>query len=368
MNENYIKDLISVCCLTYNHENFIRESIESIWGQCYRNIEILVLDDGSSDNSYMELKNLQKESPFPMTVIKQENSGNIPKNVNTIIKKSRGAYITFMSMDDVLNRDAFSEKMKLMKGDHNLVFVTNSLIDKIDNNSAILKTNIPIGKDNIILPKTANQLLDLEYELSFCPFNQATVFTRKLIDVIGGFDEDLTGDDIILRTKVAKYMIQNPELNFKILNCSGFRYRIHETNLHKNYLRQLNTYHGWMLRYFPDRQVSAALLAKIRYYIFISIKNNGLEDLQYILKLLNDLVKRDMVTSSASLLDFFSLHNMSSKRKYGVPFVLEFVKDENIFLSQKSKNLICLGMNIFSYEKILLQRRYKLFGIPICTG
>jgi glycosyltransferase involved in cell wall biosynthesis len=71
MNENYIKDLISICCLTYNHENFIRESIESIWGQDYRNIEILVLDDGSSDNGYNELLKLQKESTFPMTVIKQ---------------------------------------------------------------------------------------------------------------------------------------------------------------------------------------------------------------------------------------------------------------------------------------------------------
>ena len=45
------KKLISFCCLSYNHENYIEQCIRSIWNQNYKNIEILALDDGSKDNS-----------------------------------------------------------------------------------------------------------------------------------------------------------------------------------------------------------------------------------------------------------------------------------------------------------------------------
>ena len=69
MNNN---PLISVCCVSYNHEKFITKCLESIWNQDYKNIEIIVVDDGSSDNSVNILENLKSKSPFPMTILTQQ--------------------------------------------------------------------------------------------------------------------------------------------------------------------------------------------------------------------------------------------------------------------------------------------------------
>ena len=71
------KNLLSICCLVYNHAPFIKDNIESIWNSDYNNLEIIVVDDGSKDESSDILKNLQKVSPYPMTIILQKNTGNV---------------------------------------------------------------------------------------------------------------------------------------------------------------------------------------------------------------------------------------------------------------------------------------------------
>ena len=71
MNDS--KSLVSICCLSYNQEKYIKEAIEALWMQEYKNIEILALDDGSSDNSPNILSELAKKSPVPMQIILQKN-------------------------------------------------------------------------------------------------------------------------------------------------------------------------------------------------------------------------------------------------------------------------------------------------------
>ena len=85
------KGLCSICCLGYNHAEFLTECIVSIWDQTYRNIEIIAVDDGSSDKSVEILNQLKNRSPFKMTVISQSNTGNIGKNFNTAMKQFKGS-------------------------------------------------------------------------------------------------------------------------------------------------------------------------------------------------------------------------------------------------------------------------------------
>ncbi len=88
---------ISVVMITYNHEKFIAEAINSILSQTYSDFELIIVDDGSSDKT---MKIIQEYDDSRIIILEQENSGpSIALNVG--INKSRGEFIAFMSGDDV---------------------------------------------------------------------------------------------------------------------------------------------------------------------------------------------------------------------------------------------------------------------------
>ena len=67
--------LVTVICLCYNHERFVTEAIESVINQTYSNIQIIVVDDASSDNSKTKIKIAAKEPPKQIPKILGEARG-----------------------------------------------------------------------------------------------------------------------------------------------------------------------------------------------------------------------------------------------------------------------------------------------------
>ena len=59
-----MKNLISVVVTSYNHEKYIEQCLRSIFNQTYRNIELIILDDGSTDGSNQIIQNVLNDSPF----------------------------------------------------------------------------------------------------------------------------------------------------------------------------------------------------------------------------------------------------------------------------------------------------------------
>lgn len=248
------KPLISICCLSYNHSKFIKQAIKSCWAQKYSNIEIIAVDDGSKDGSVELLNELQKESPVPMTVISQENTGNIPMNINRALSKAKGKYISILSLDDLLLETVFSEKVSFLDNDDNLVFVANSNTQKIDKDGYVLNWNTFDSDLSKITNPTVDDLLELEYNNFHSFFVQGSLFRKNIVDEVGGFNEDMIGDDIVLRIKLALYIKNHSELNFKILNTFACDYRILPESIHCNNVRQLKTVLQVLDKYFPDRK------------------------------------------------------------------------------------------------------------------
>lgn len=89
---------VSVIIPCYNHGQFIEEAINSVVNQTYENIEIICIDDGSSDNSIEIIQNILKSTPN-IKLIKQENQG-VVKARNTAISASNGDYILPLDADD----------------------------------------------------------------------------------------------------------------------------------------------------------------------------------------------------------------------------------------------------------------------------
>ena len=96
--------------MTYNHESFIEDAIKGLLNQTYKNLELIILDDSSIDNTrniidgYESL--LREKFIRVRKIYHEENSGNISANENELIKETEGEFIISTSGDDCLIRNA----------------------------------------------------------------------------------------------------------------------------------------------------------------------------------------------------------------------------------------------------------------------
>lgn len=100
--------LISTIIPMYNAEKFISKCLEHLIHQTYKNLEIIIVDDGSTDNSVLKCENYAKKDSR-IKIIKQNNAGPAAAS-NTGLKIAKGEYVHFHDHDDFVNLDYF-EKM-----------------------------------------------------------------------------------------------------------------------------------------------------------------------------------------------------------------------------------------------------------------
>ena len=99
-----MKNLISVVVTSYNHEKYIEQCLRSIFNQTYRNIELIILDDGSTDGSNQIIQNVLNDSPFETSFESHENLG-VVKNRNMGLGLTKGDYLLFVDSDNYLDMD-----------------------------------------------------------------------------------------------------------------------------------------------------------------------------------------------------------------------------------------------------------------------
>lgn len=110
--------LVSIGIMTYNFEKYIDRCIESVIGQDYKNTEIIVVDDASTDAT--QLKILQHfpyltTAPTALVILHETNSGDAARSTNDIIKNARGKYTLIFSGDDYLQSNYISTCVEYME-------------------------------------------------------------------------------------------------------------------------------------------------------------------------------------------------------------------------------------------------------------
>lgn len=115
------KPLVSICIPCYNASKFIAETIESIITQTYGNIEIIIVDDGSTDNSVdIIIKIKKKYFGTKISLYQQKNQGQCSA-ANKAFKMSGGEYIKFLDADDLLNSNHIEEQLLALNGKKNCI-------------------------------------------------------------------------------------------------------------------------------------------------------------------------------------------------------------------------------------------------------
>ena len=193
----------------FNCEKTVAASIESILNQTYQNIEILIIDDGSKDNTYEILKKFQNKHKNIRLFKNQDNLG-LTKSLNILIEESKGEYIARQDSDDISVIDRISLQYEFME---------QKELDFCSSRATILYSGKKIPRSSHYLPKK----IVMKFKN---PFIHGTLFIKKsiLLDV-GKYDENFYyAQDY----KLMKTLIDN-NYKFKI-----FRKPLYELNMENN--------------------------------------------------------------------------------------------------------------------------------------
>jgi glycosyltransferase involved in cell wall biosynthesis len=166
--------LVSVVMPVYNYGKMFHKSIESVFNSTYKNIELIIVNDGSTDE-YV-LKKLDSLSNHPnIKIIHQENGG--PSNArNNGIKNSNGVYILPLDSDDMISPEYIQTCVNIIKRDKNIspVYCDTNHVGQMS------------GIEN--RPEWSRERLIQGPFIVNC-----SMFTRESFDLCGGYDEEMKG-------------------------------------------------------------------------------------------------------------------------------------------------------------------------------
>ena len=120
-----MKPLISILIPCFNGANFIKTSIDSCLKQTYENLEIIFVNDGSTDNSLEIINEYAKQHP-QIKVFSQENLG-LGETRNRLINYAQGEYFFFLDVDDVIPESAISNLYEASNDGQNNLIVGRSM-------------------------------------------------------------------------------------------------------------------------------------------------------------------------------------------------------------------------------------------------
>lgn len=168
--------LITVIIPSYNRANFIEETLQSVLNQTFKDYEVIIVDDGSADNTLEVLR--EYEANPKVCIYSQENKG-CPAALNFGIKMAKGKYICWLSSDDLWYTDKLEKQIELfLKNDHLGMIYTD--VDIIDENGSIIQKHYKAAGIDMPLPARIRFI-------NGC----STMIKRECFEVVGMFDESL---------------------------------------------------------------------------------------------------------------------------------------------------------------------------------
>ena len=211
------KPLVSVIIPCYNHVMYLEEAVNSVLNSSYQQTEIIIVDDGSTDNSYRLAQNLADRHPEKVSAFSQENSGPSVAR-NKAISLAKGTYILPLDADDKIGKKYIKQAIRLLEADDDIKLVYCEA-EKFGKKTGRWKLRPfcrqSLAQDNMIFV--------------------SALFRKKDWAKAGGFDERMKcgWEDWEFWISLLKDGGQ-----VKKLPCIGFYYRIHSISRRKSVTKQ----------------------------------------------------------------------------------------------------------------------------------
>lgn len=207
-----MNDLISIIMTVYNNEKYLDEAINSLRIQSYTNVEIIIVDDGSIDNSLQICRKYENQDKR-IKVISQINNG-VSSARNLGLDNSNGKYIAFVDSDDYIEKN-YIERLynMIIKDDIDCVGCGYYRIYNSEKQAIISNNPYKIDMNDF-----QKKILEVESGLGFCHMK---LWKKECIQNIR-FNEKLkVGEDALFCMEVSKnmktfYMINEPLYNYRV--------------------------------------------------------------------------------------------------------------------------------------------------------
>ncbi|MBN1230667.1 MAG: glycosyltransferase family 2 protein [Anaerolineales bacterium] len=249
---------VSVVIPTYNRADLILETLDSVFRQSYRDYEIVVVDDGSTDDLKSVLQPYIQNGRIKY--VYQENAG-LPAARNTGIRHSKGEWIAFLDSDDLFTPDKLKRQIEYLDAHPEAVFL-HSFFSKFDNQGNDLGVRDTSFYQGLIYP----QML-LEWDVLMA--SPCVVARRDVFEEAGYFDETLHwAEDLDMWRRVSRihpfHIIPEPLAKIRV-HTSMSSDKTHEAEAFMIYLEKA---------FAEDPSLSDDLKKKAVANMYINVANN----------------------------------------------------------------------------------------------
>lgn len=234
--------LVSIICLCYNHEKYVKETLVSVWKQTYRNIEVIIVDDASRDGSVGVIRQFLAGHPAEFsvkTIFLENNLGNCAA-FNRGWRMASGKYVIDLATDDIMLPERIEKQVTYFESlpdDYGVVFTESQYIDEKGHR---LHFHFAEQYQHIRPVPTGDVYQDV---LARYFISSPTMMVRnEVLQRLNGYDEKLAYEDFDFWVRSARhYKYAYLNICTTLVRKSGKSmsrqlYRTNDRQLHSTYL------------------------------------------------------------------------------------------------------------------------------------
>ncbi|SFD10636.1 glycosyltransferase family 2 protein [Bacillus sp. UNCCL81] len=347
---------LSVVVINYNKEKFIEESLQSVIDQSLENIELIVVDDGSTDKSSVlaeEFTNKYQNAKF----IKQENKGPSAAR-NTGLSHASGEYIAFLDGDDIAYPDAYGQLYSLAKKYNadtavgNILCFNGEKTWRLNYMKEIFKEGLPENRQILKNP-----------ELHLTPSASNKLFKKELLEREGirFHDELRVGEDLFF---TEKSLLKSNCTVVCDVDVIGYRIEDPENSLIKSgtiqFFKQLVVLQKELRAYYEDNGFTKELIhierRQLKFFInSINLKANKLPDdeklnLAYVGNEFMKTIRNESIKDELSVVPKFVAETLRLNDKRGLKIYLSLKSNPKMTNSKLRKVVYLLSLFSLRYK------------------
>ena len=303
------RPLVSVICLCYNHSRFVSEALFSVVNQTYPHIELIVVDDASTDNSISYIQLFVEEHPHVKFILNETNLGNC-RSFNLALSMATGKYIIDLAADDVLLDTRIEKQVNCFESlspEYGVIF-SNAMY--INEQSILISPHYPVDKKgstkrNIPTGDIYRQILE-----NYFICTPTMMIHKKVLDELGGYAEELSYEDFdfwVRSARTYKYFYQDEILTLKRKVEGSLSSKFYQRYQNKHLASTLKVCHK-AFKLNRNTSENIALSSNIRYHLRQSFYTQNFDLVFQFASLLKEVNKIDFVTQVILLLSKYKIN------------------------------------------------------------